>query len=485
MRISAVCWSALLVLEIAPLFATMVGCDPKPAAAPQAELPYAGQTVEVAAPQDLELRELWQPILQEWQAVTGATVSWSEYDSSNQPWKHNSLAGQSSAGRVVVLPLADLPEADAAGILRPVPPATRERIDQKDIFLGLKESTLSRDKKLIAAPVSAPPLLCYYRADLLSAAGRKPPRTWDEYQKLVEELEQWAPQLTAWEPCGPEFRASLLLARSAAYCKHAQNYSLWFDIQTGEPLFDTPGFERALETAQATWKKMPAEIWTATPEACRQALLDSRAALALTWEPSATYPRPSPTTPGIREHQEPLPIGVVALPGAASVYQRDAKRWETMPDDSPNQPGFVGFTGLTLAVTAKNETDAAWSLFEALVRQISQAFAERPRSPCRESETGLPLFGADGSISPDTAGMAIDASAAMLRQTHVACDLAVPQARAIREILSAELAAMQNGTASPRDVLTAINSKIAAATQPDRESLRNAYRRSLGLSPLK
>ena len=53
------------------------------------------------------------------------------------------------------------------------------------------------------------------------------------------------------------------------------------------------------------------------------------------------------------------------------------------------------------------------------------------------------------------------------------------------DIISAELAAAKNGTASPQDILAAMQSKIAAATEADRIALRAAYRRSLGLSPIK
>ncbi|MFO0918020.1 MAG: extracellular solute-binding protein [Planctomycetaceae bacterium] len=483
MLTSEVCWSRTSLLVATVSLAMTIGCNPQPATRPSPELPFAGQTVEIAVPRDLELHELWQPILQEWQAATGATVSWSEFDLSAPPWQ--SGAEIPAAGRVLVVPLSDLASADAAGGLQPLPATTQERIDDKDIFIGLKESTLCRDKKLIAVPISAPTLLCYYRADLLSAAGGEPPRTWDDYQQLIDEIDQWAPQLSAWEPCGPEFRASLFLARATAFCKHSQNYSLWFDIQTGEPLFDTPGFERALETAQAAWKKMPAEVWTATPEDCRQALLAGRAALALTWEPSASYPRSVQQSQVVAEQPGPVLIGAVRLPGADSVYQRDAKRWESPSEGEPNQPGFVGFTGLALGVTGANDTAAAWSLFESLVGQLSQAFAERPRSPCRESEMGLAWFGADGTLSPETAASITEATAASLRHGNVVCDLALPHAHAIREILTTELARVKDGSAKPQDVLAAINSQIAAATQADRTALRAAYRRSLGLSPIK
>src|SRR5205814_1577198 len=100
------------------------------------------------------------------------------------------------------------------------------------------------------------------------------------------------------------------------------NYSVWFDIQTGEPLFDSPAFARALHTARQAWRKMPADIWQQSPADCRRELLAGCAALTLTFEPSAAYPRPHEEDDlAEAEHasREPLVIGVAQLPGTKTV----------------------------------------------------------------------------------------------------------------------------------------------------------------------
>ena len=465
------------------LFA-LAGCQTS-APPPPPALPLAGQTVRLVVPADLALKDLWEPLLQEWQAATGGTAEWAKYDSAHPPWQTEpSATAPPSGGRLIVLPLADLSDADAAEMLSPFPKSAIEAAGGQDIFPGLKEAALSRQKSLVAAPISAPVLLCYYRKDLLDAAGLAPPQTWDEYRKLVEDVAKWAPGLTAVEPAGPKFRASLFLARSAAFCKHPQSYSVWFDIQTGEPLFDLPGFERALETAGAAWNGMPAEIWELSPSECREAVVTGKAALALTWEPSASYPRPERSTMAETDvPSEPFAIGAVSLPGSMTLYNRDANRWEKV-EETPHQPGFVGFTGLAMSVHAENSQAAAWHLLGTLTKHPDQAFADRPRSPCRETDMTV-LFPSDGFISLETASLIADATAETLRRRDLACDLAIPQADAVRSIIAEELGRWKMEHLTAQAALAAMQTRVSAATKEDRAALRDSYRRSLGLPPLK
>ena len=462
----------------------LAGCRPEAPTAPKT-LPLEDQTVELLVPADLALRETWEPLLQEWHVSTGGNTDWSEYDAGNPPWKHGAALGaRPNGGRIVLVPVAELSDADAFGLLSPFPAEVAAVIDGKDIFPGLKEAVLSRQKRLVAAPVSVPVLMCYYRKDLLEAAGRTPPETWDEYQQLLEDLSNWAPGLSALEPCGPEFRASLFLARTAAYCKHPQNYSVWFDIQTGMPLFDYPGMERALDTARRAWSLMPAETWDMTPADCRRALLDGRAALALSWEPLAGYPRTAPSSAAAESTGEPLPVGIALLPGSNAVYHRDAKRWDSQKEGPPHQPGFTGFTGLALVVSAGENRSAAWNLLQLLTKHQDEAFVVQARSPCRESDV-LSSLPETSEISRETASLAVDATAVTLRRRDVVCDLAIPQAQDVRRIIAQELEAARGNSRETKDILAALQASISSGTEEHRESLRDAYRRSLGLPALK
>jgi ABC-type glycerol-3-phosphate transport system substrate-binding protein len=469
-------------LGILPLSA----CQTEPAGPLSEERPLAGQTVELLAPDDLVLRDLWEPLLQEWQAQTGGTVVWSEYKHEQLPWKDNEpLTEGPNGGRLVLVSLTELADADAAGFLSPFPPVVTDHVDAKDIFPGLKDTAVSRQKKLIAVPLSAPVLLCYYRKDLLDAAGLTPPRTWEQYQDLLNKLPEWAPGLMALEPCGPEFRSSLFLARSVAFAKHPQNYSVWFDIQTGEPLFNSPAFERALDTARKAWGTMPADIWQASPAECRRSLLTGKAALVLSWEPSSAYPRIRLSTKETASlPPEPFPIGIVPLPGTRLVYQSSAKRWEEIGAETPYQPGFVGFTGLVMGVRAENDRAGAWNLLQMLVAHRDRVFAECPRSICRESETFVPPLDS-GELSPETISEMADATAETLRRRDVTFDLAIPNAQVVRAIIADELESAKDESRPTVEILAAIQRRVSDATQENRTQFRDAYRRSVGLAPAK
>src|SRR5207302_8201276 len=106
----------------------------------------------------------------------------------------------------------------------------------------------------------------------------------DDYQQLVERIEVWAPGLVAVEPWSDDFRATMFLARAVSFAQHPAHYSLFFDIDSGDPLIDSPAFVRALETAKAALARMPPDVLTYRPADCRNAIIGGRAALAIALE---------------------------------------------------------------------------------------------------------------------------------------------------------------------------------------------------------
>ena len=135
-------------------------------------------------------------------------------------------------------PITALPELAHAGHLAPLPRElqSKEDLDWLDIHAGLREHVVTLGGKPLAVPIGSPPLLCYFRRDLLEKAGRSPPETWDDYTQLVRDLDRWTPGLTAVEPWGKEFRATMFLARAIASARHPGNYSLYFDYNDAAPL---------------------------------------------------------------------------------------------------------------------------------------------------------------------------------------------------------------------------------------------------------
>ena len=273
---------AALRRAIVCLMAAASGCADRPEPPPQK--PFSGAQVRIGVPAGLGFRVAWETTLNEWSAQTGAAVELHEYSDadalaplSNEALERNTL---------VLLPIDRIADAESGEGLASIPEShlSDENLNWLDLFQGLRDNVASWQQKPAAIPVSAPVLVCYFRSDLLKRAGLTPPRTWDEYQNLLDKLNDWAPGLTAAEPWSREFRATMFLARAVSLAKHPGHFSLFFDIETGEPLIASPGFVKGLEKAQAAFAKMPADVLTLSPADCRARILSGKAALAISFE---------------------------------------------------------------------------------------------------------------------------------------------------------------------------------------------------------
>ncbi len=462
---------------------SLCGCfDSKPPGATNSvTLPFKGQEVELFVPKALGLPATWEILLQEWSSQTGAAVRWTEYSAEDEATFEEGLKPTSSSGgRVVLFSLRRLSELDRH--LAPLNPATGSAFDARDLFKGLRERVVSRERFPVAVPIAAPVLVCYYRRDLLKAAGLKPPATWEDYQTLLDGLEQWAPKLTAVEPLGPDHRAATFFARSLAFAKHPENYSVWFDLESGAPLVQTPGFVDALVAAQRAWKRMPSSIDEMSPADCRRAVLEGRAALALAYEPS------SATDSASRVERAPgIEVGVGRLPGSKRIFNRNSNRWETSPTGSLHAPGLCGTTGLAAGVTLPTSGAkdlAAWNLLTTLVEgQFESAWATLPKTPCRESQVSTAPTWNDNGLTVEEASQSVDAVAQMLRDPQLVAELPLPRADEFRAATARCVSSVLAGEAEPAAALATMQAefdKIVSSVGHD--PIRTAYRRGLGLA---
>lgn len=459
----------------------LVGCPSNQTATiSHKTLPFRGQELELIVPDSFHLPAHWEVLVQEWSAQTGATAKFTEYD-AGRPLPSPSLKTSSMGGGFLLFPLRQLCELDMHLARLP---STSGEFDSRDVFKGLRERVLSRDKKLIASPVSVPVLACYYRADLLRAARLKPPETWEDYQKLVDSLESWAPGLTAVEPLSADFRSTLFFARSLAFCKHPENYSVWFDIDTAKPMMTSPGFFRAMETAERTWRKLPAEVASYNPADCRRQLLGGKAAIALSFEPrSAEINVPE------SRRVEGIEIGVCRMPGSRSVYNRNSKKWDTLPDKGVNAPALCGFAGLAAAVVlpAKHlEEPAAFNFLGSVcsTSQFEQAFATIPKGPVRESQSATAPAWFGPELSTAEADQYCDAVAQSLRDPQVVFELPVAGAEEFRTAGSNCLGTLLKGEASVEQCLNAMQQAFEAIVERHgADVMRDSHRRGLGMPP--
>ena len=242
----------------------LAGCpDQKPSETVAEPLPFAGQEIRIGVPPDMGFRTTWEGPLNEWEAQTGAKVHLEEILQPGAGEPITIFSG-TTAPTMALFPLERAGELIAAGSLAPLPDVLRgdgtDGVNWSDVFQGPARQDMRHGKgSRFFSPCLLQSLVCYYRQDLLQAAGLKPPQTWDEsIQQLLDKLESWAPGLNAVEPWSEEFRATMFLARAVSVAQHPGQYSLFFDIDTGEPLIDNPAFVQALQMAQRALAKMPA-----------------------------------------------------------------------------------------------------------------------------------------------------------------------------------------------------------------------------------
>jgi len=509
----------------AGLLAAVVGCSREKSEEPQRR-PFEGVSLRVVVPRGLDLATRWQLLLDEWCEWTGAEVAVTELPMQLGQIPNSPEAKQAlSEANLVVFPLPDFSDYVEAGLVAPFPESqlSSNVLDWNDLLRGVRLAAGSVEQQAAALPISCPTLIGYYRADLLRKAGGHPPSTWDDYHRLVKDLDDWAPGHVAVEPWGEPFRATLFLARAVAYAQHPANYSLYFDIFSNKPLIDRPAFVRALERSLATVKLMPKDVLHYTPEDCRRAILSGRAAIALTFETSSngkplvfsrfdkagskdehktqveTGPpeRPSdsifagsddPAPPGAAQVRRPegMQIGFFQLPGTAEVYNNSIEKWEPPPERALNRCVLAAFGGLCASVPPSESgavREAACHLLAVLCRErLLEAFPETARTVCRESQIAAAENWVGRELTAEERMQYVAVTAESYRNTPVVAELPFAGAPRFRAALTAGLGEALSGQKTPADALKAVAEQWQQiASQIGLDRVRDSYRRRLGL----
>ena len=500
------------------LFAVLLlvgsGCEP-PQEQEAIANPFDGQSIEVAVPGGFGFAEAWQIPLDEWSAQTGASYNITEYDAATSTVGLKELtaavAGEGSSPKadVWVLPITHIAGLAHRGLLASVPDDHISGVDSNwlDYFEGLRTQIASVGGRPTVLPLSCRVLVCYYRRDLLEQAGMAPPQTWADYQRLLDTLDQWAPDLTAVEPWNADWRATTFLARAVSFAKHPGNYSLYFDVSTGEPLIDTPGFVRAWETSQRALNKMPSAVWDFDPANCRREILAGRAALALALETGPDNPPlpcgPAPTARAARSadgdeaaHDSrvgSIEIGFCRLPGATQVFNGSTQSWETLPEDGVNQPTLTAFSGLCAGVSSaatEIEQQAGWNFLRQITNDDSAlVFSGATRSLSQESDVsaGNPANWVGKELIGTEARLYVNVVAACLQDSQLVAELPVVGCNEFRTTLGEQLSptVLSEDTDATQVLSAAARKWQEIIDRIGMEQVRDSYRLGLGLRAMR
>lgn len=459
----------------------------------QATLPFQGQTIRVAVPKGWGFKDQWEVQLEEWGARTGAKAELAEVDMADGS---GPLLKVESAPQLIIFPWTRRGELLAGQQLLAFPPDSlvESKLDWNDLFQGLREKQAQIDVGPGLVPIGSPVLVCYYRSDLLEKAGLKPPETWDDYQSLLDQLETWAPGLTAVEPWSPEFRATMFLARAIPYVKSSGQYSVFFNVEDGAPFIDSPGFVKGLEMAQAALKKFSPEVLKYDPVTCRNLVVSGTAALAIGLENGpagggfnrgATVPTVDKAAAAVQRGAS-VAIGFCRLPGATQFYSTTSNDWALPENQAANFVTFSGFAGLCAGVpsgTKPEQASAALNLLTALLLDAGTPFPPGVKSLCRESQTPDAALWTGKELSAAEAGKYVAAVGKSLRDRQQASELPVVGHAEFRAALTKGLTSCLEQGQSPAEALRAVAAEWKEILQKfGAAEVLSSYRSALGLS---
>jgi multiple sugar transport system substrate-binding protein len=505
----------LLTVFVCLLALSLSGCprrDTTSETRPKAR-PFEGVSLRLLVADDPALAAVVGKLRGEWNAQTGSDL---QVDQINQADLEGTAAVADDA---IVAPahlLGPLAERD---LLAPMPKELLDGADWSDLFDLLKLREVSwgneSDKKVKAVPFGSPVFVCYYRADLLAKLNRRPPQSWDEYQELAKLLAAQKPPGGAnWsgtiEPLGPGWAGLVLLARAAPYAKHRDSFSTLFNVDTMEPLLNTPAMIRALEELVAAAKAGPSDPLAVDPAAARVAFWKGQCGMALTWPTAATQgggrraesgtrkveegkteiatpshsnpqsliPNPFPPDPAIR-------VGFAELPGTKRVYNLSTHAWDVRADDEDQHVPLLDACG-RLGMVSKNSShpEVAFRLLLWLTdnERSSQVSAASPATTLfRRSQAKSVEHWVEKPVGPAVAAQYAATTEATFRREQWLSAIPLPGRAEYLAALDEAVRAAVGNQKPAAEVLAQAQAKWRAISERlGVERQRAAYRHSLG-----
>ncbi len=484
--------------------------------------PLEGVTVRLAVVDDPALAAAVVRVKGEWNAQTGSELEVVETTEKDL------LRAERLPADGVLCPSHLLGVLAERKQLAAVPRKILHDPEWAGVFSLLKLREAVWGNQPMAVPFGSPVFCCYYRADLLEKLGRRPPKTWDEYQALAKLLAKNSPRPTAadgqanknsplplgegqgvraWcgtiEPLAPGWAGQVLLARAAAYAKHRDNFSTLFDIETMEPLVSGLPFQQALEELVAAAKLGPADPLKYDPASVRAAFWNGQCGMALTWPTAAKQGRgergegrgtaasvdlsdPRSSLSPLPSPLSPLRVAFVELPGSRRVFNLANHHWEQRADDEDARVPLLTISGRLGVVDKKSDhVDAAFQLLLWLSGSdmSPQVSAASPSTTLfRKSNVALPGAWVEKPVPATSAGQYADATEAALSHEQWLGALRMPGRAEYLAALDDAVAAAVRGEKSPLDALLDADAKWQKITERlGVERQKAAYRHSLGL----
>ena len=453
---------------------------------------YSGQTLKVISHAVPVIGEPTQLHAKQFEEITGAKV-----DVVNVPFGelHQKVLTplQASQPAYDVMFYPSLWIGDMAPYLAPVPQEYLDTPGMKDVtdaYMGVA----TWNGEVVQYPVDGDRHYLKIRMDALEdpkqqqayqeATGEplEVPKTWAEYQQVAEFFSDQdfdgdgKPNFGSAEVTKrDDLMFSAFISRAAPYVKNPDvTGGVFFDVETMEPLINTPGFVRALEdmaAAKSTWP----------PGGSNFGLGDEifsfgggQTLMSYSWDDAFIQAQQADSR--IRNQVQAAP-----LPGADEVYNRETGSW----DEGYNQaPYFTWGWTSGVANTSQNQTMA----FDYLCFFSNEAntaldltIGRFGVNPYRNAHFEASFWEEQG-WSKEVAESYVGTLSGMEESTNQVFDLRVPGVNEFMSSLATGVASALAGEKPPQEALDGVADEWVNITeQVGKEQVQEAYRNVVAL----
>lgn len=360
------------------------GVGNEPAAKKVAEqAPKAPEQLRLAVVDDSAMAKSIARLQGEWKAQTGITLEIAELSAEEIS------SARKIAADAVIYPAAMMGALAERELIRPISPAwlSGDPLEAADLLQSPDALEFTWDGKAYGVPLGSPLFVLLYRSDLFAQYWQKPPRTWEDYQKVTEFFQSAAqvlkrpyektpgkekvilnePWSATAEPLAAGWAGRVLLARAAAYARHRDYFSVLFDRETMEPLIAGPAFVRALTELVAAAKNGPKDLEKETPADAVRMLLGGHVAMAIAWPSAAIELSKS------ADAADKVQVSVAKLPGSSEAYNPRHSAWEPRRNDEEVSIPLHAISGRVGSVV--RGTDSGEAAFKLLTWLASKRWS--------------------------------------------------------------------------------------------------------------
>lgn len=461
--------------------------------------PFSGQTIMVIVP-TLHAKIVRGPIMEQakvFEKKTGArirvvTPGWNETiektkQSLTDPNLHYDIFVVISMWQGMLFENNNVAE---------IPKWVKDKIEWDDVLPIYKNSVLSYNNKAYGLPYDGDSINLYYRKDIFENTNIKNkfkqetgselrvPKTWDEYKTISKFFTGWD-----WDNDGKiEYGNALLrkkgdvamlqfFATAAAYAKHPEEKSYFFEPETLKPKINNPAFIKALEDYKELLKYAPNGAIKFGGNDLRNSFVTGEVAMALDWADLGIYAAENEISKLTNEQ-----VGYGQIPGSNKVYNSKKEKWE----EQYNQVSSIsGSWSIFVNKDSKNKKLAFEFATHMSSKELSKelvATSGNGINPSRFSHFSDYKSWTKSGFTKESAKRYLDEISKSLTNKNVVYDITLPGAGEYYQALDNEIYKALNDEISIKEALDNTYEKWEAITNKiGREKQIKYYKSSLNI----